>query len=56
MLTVAEIADRLRVEHKTVRALIKAGKLRAVRLAPDSGGRLRGLLGEEFGVAVLHQE
>ena len=32
MLTVAEIADRLRVEHKTVRALIKAGKLRAVRL------------------------
>jgi excisionase family DNA binding protein len=32
MLTVAEIAERLRVEHKTVRALIKAGKLRAVRL------------------------
>ena len=32
MLTVAEIADRLRVEHKTVSALIKAGKLRAVRL------------------------
>ena len=32
MLTVAEIADRLRMEHKTVRALIKAGKLRAVRL------------------------
>ena len=32
MLTVAEIADRLRVEHKTVRALIKARKLRAVRL------------------------
>ncbi len=32
MLTVAEIVDRLRVEHKTVRALIKAGKLRAVRL------------------------
>ena len=32
MLTVAKIADRLRVEHKTVRALIKEGKLRAVRL------------------------
>lgn len=32
MLTVAEIAEMLRVEHKTVRALIKSGKLRAVRL------------------------
>ena len=32
MLTVAEIADRLQVEQKTARALIKAGKLRAVRL------------------------
>ena len=32
MLTVQEIADRLRVEHKTVRSLIAKGKLRAVRL------------------------
>ena len=27
-----ELADWLRVEHKTVRALIKSGKLRAIRL------------------------
>ena len=32
MLTVAEIAVRLKVEHKTVRNLIKSGRLRAVRL------------------------
>ena len=32
MLTVQEIAQRLRVEHKTVRSLIKSGKLKAVRL------------------------
>ena len=32
MLTVDEVAKLLRVEHKTVRALIKSGKLRAVRL------------------------
>ena len=32
MLTVAQVAERLCVEHKTVRALLKARKLRAVRL------------------------
>ena len=32
MLTVAKIAVRLKVEHKTVRNLIKSGRLRAVRL------------------------
>ena len=32
MLTVAEVAARLKVEHKCVRKLIKDGKLRAIRL------------------------
>jgi excisionase family DNA binding protein len=46
MLTVNEVADILRVEHKTVRSLIKSGKLKAIRLGRVL--RIREMHLEEF--------
>lgn len=46
MLTVSEVADLLRVEHKTVRSLIAKGKLKAVRLGRIL--RIRQMHLEEF--------
>jgi len=46
MLTVNEVANILRVEHKTVRSLIKSGKLKAIRLGRVL--RIREMHLEEF--------
>jgi len=46
MLTVNEVAGILRCEHKTVRALISSGKLKAVRLGRAL--RIREMHLEEF--------
>jgi excisionase family DNA binding protein len=38
MLTVSEVADRLRLKPETVRRWLRSGKLRGVSLGSDSAG------------------
>ncbi len=41
LLTTQEVSDQLRVHIETVRKWVRTGRLRAIKLGPRSGNRIR---------------